>query len=269
MLTSGDEIDVPYDGKMVKFKVESINPENGKVMFSRKLEDGKKETFIEPSEKITDWNSGFSAPKIEKRKVAEAVPERKKGPVKVEAKEKAPQPVSSKVEFSAGQTVRGYDSNGAPRIENDWKIVSVENGNEFRIERVGEDGKKIEAVLSRSELERLNKSPNKVATAPRTKKVTSKPTAEAPKKASKTKEVDESFVKLSKSANNKIAADFALAGKELEDVANAIAARKKDISLTIRVNSGDINRIKKMADKKGIAYQTYISEVIHKVAESL
>jgi predicted DNA binding CopG/RHH family protein len=58
-------------------------------------------------------------------------------------------------------------------------------------------------------------------------------------------------------------------GKQLEDVANAIAARKKDTSLTIRVNSQDINRIKKMAKKKGIAYQTYIAEVIHKVAESL
>ena len=58
-------------------------------------------------------------------------------------------------------------------------------------------------------------------------------------------------------------------GKQWEDVANAIAARKKDTSLTIRVNSRDINRIKKMAEKKGIAYQTYISEVIHQVAESI
>ena len=58
-------------------------------------------------------------------------------------------------------------------------------------------------------------------------------------------------------------------GKQHDDVVNAIAARKKDASLTIRVNSRDINRIKKMAQKKGIAYQSYISEVIHKVAESL
>jgi predicted DNA binding CopG/RHH family protein len=58
-------------------------------------------------------------------------------------------------------------------------------------------------------------------------------------------------------------------GKQLNDVADAIAARKKDASLTIRVNSRDINRIKKMAKKKGIAYQSYISEVIHKVAEVL
>ena len=58
-------------------------------------------------------------------------------------------------------------------------------------------------------------------------------------------------------------------GKQLDELANAIASRKKDSSLTIRVNSRDINRIKKMAQRKGIAYQTYISEVIHKVAEHL
>lgn len=57
-------------------------------------------------------------------------------------------------------------------------------------------------------------------------------------------------------------------GKELKDVAEAIAARKKDATLTIRVNSNDIDRIKKMANRKGIPYQSYISEVIHKVAES-
>ena len=57
-------------------------------------------------------------------------------------------------------------------------------------------------------------------------------------------------------------------GKELNDVADAIAARKKDATLTIRVNSQDIHRIKKMAVKKGIPYQTYISEVIHRVAEA-
>ena len=51
--------------------------------------------------------------------------------------------------------------------------------------------------------------------------------------------------------------------EKFEEIAAAIAARKKDISLTIRVNSQDINAIKKMAQKKGIAYQTYISEVIH------
>lgn len=58
-------------------------------------------------------------------------------------------------------------------------------------------------------------------------------------------------------------------GKELREVANAIAARKKDATLTVRVNSGDINRIKRLAKKKGIRYQTYISEIIRRVVQTL
>ena len=60
-----------------------------------------------------------------------------------------------------------------------------------------------------------------------------------------------------------------VSGKELKSVAEAIAARKKDTTLTIRVNGQDINRIKKMADRKGIPYQSYLAEVIHRVAEAL
>ncbi len=56
-------------------------------------------------------------------------------------------------------------------------------------------------------------------------------------------------------------------GIELKRVADAIAARKKDMTLTIRVNSNDINRIKKMAQKRKIPYQSYISEVIHRIAQ--
>jgi predicted DNA binding CopG/RHH family protein len=55
-------------------------------------------------------------------------------------------------------------------------------------------------------------------------------------------------------------------GKELHEVADAIAARKKDRTLTIRVNSQDIYRIKKLADAKGIPYQSYLSEIIHRVS---
>ncbi|MFP4473784.1 MAG: hypothetical protein ACLFPX_07985 [Candidatus Omnitrophota bacterium] len=58
-------------------------------------------------------------------------------------------------------------------------------------------------------------------------------------------------------------------GKELHDVAEALAARKKDATLTIRVNSKDIDRIKQMAKKKGIRYQTYLAEIIHRVAQTL
>lgn len=57
-------------------------------------------------------------------------------------------------------------------------------------------------------------------------------------------------------------------GLELKEVAEAIATRKKDMTLTIRVNHKDINRIKKMAQKRGIPYQSYISEVIHRVAQT-
>lgn len=57
-----------------------------------------------------------------------------------------------------------------------------------------------------------------------------------------------------------------VSGKELHAIADAVAARKKDMTLTIRVNSGDINRLKKLAAAKGIPYQSYLSEVIHRVA---
>ena len=58
-------------------------------------------------------------------------------------------------------------------------------------------------------------------------------------------------------------------GKDLRDVADAIAARKKNMTLTIRVNSQDINRIKKFSKDRGIPYQTYLSEVIHRVASTI
>ena len=57
-------------------------------------------------------------------------------------------------------------------------------------------------------------------------------------------------------------------GVELKRVADAIAARKKDMTLTIRVNRNDINRIKRMAQKRKIPYQSYISEVIHRIAQT-
>ena len=60
-----------------------------------------------------------------------------------------------------------------------------------------------------------------------------------------------------------------ISGRELKNVAEAIAARKKDTTLTIRVNGQAINRIKRMAARKGIPYQSYLAEVIHRVAAAL
>jgi len=58
-----------------------------------------------------------------------------------------------------------------------------------------------------------------------------------------------------------------LKGKELEKIERALQSRKKDISMTIRVNSEDIEKIKNKANKLGIKYQSYISEIIHQVAQ--
>lgn len=57
-----------------------------------------------------------------------------------------------------------------------------------------------------------------------------------------------------------------VSGKEMKAIQRALAARKKDYTMTIRVNSEDIKKIKKKAVKAGVRYQTFISEILHKVA---
>lgn len=37
--------------------------------------------------------------------------------------------------------------------------------------------------------------------------------------------------------------------------------------MTIRVNSDDIEKIKKKAEKIGVKYQSFISEILHQVAQ--
>jgi predicted DNA binding CopG/RHH family protein len=54
--------------------------------------------------------------------------------------------------------------------------------------------------------------------------------------------------------------------KEFDLIAQSIASRKKDAVLNIRVNSGDLTSIKAKAKKFGIRYQTFLSELIHRVA---
>jgi len=56
-------------------------------------------------------------------------------------------------------------------------------------------------------------------------------------------------------------------GKELANIEKTLKARKKDITMTIRVNSEDIEKIKGKAKELGIKYQSYISEIIHQVAQ--
>jgi len=61
--------------------------------------------------------------------------------------------------------------------------------------------------------------------------------------------------------------EYVDAGKEeFQRIAAILEARKKDAILHIRVNSHDLNSIKAKAQKLGIKYQTFISEVLHRIA---
>lgn len=50
---------------------------------------------------------------------------------------------------------------------------------------------------------------------------------------------------------------------EFERIAQALARRRKDAVLNIRVNSADLASIKQKAKKLHIPYQTLISELLH------
>ena len=54
--------------------------------------------------------------------------------------------------------------------------------------------------------------------------------------------------------------------EEFNRIAEAIARRKKDAVLNIRVNSQDLENIKQKAKRIGIPYQTFVSELIHQYA---
>jgi len=63
--------------------------------------------------------------------------------------------------------------------------------------------------------------------------------------------------------------EFAPVSKDkFNEIAQAIESRKKDAVLNIRVNSYDLEHIKHKAQKLVIKYQTFISEILHKVAQA-
>jgi predicted DNA binding CopG/RHH family protein len=65
------------------------------------------------------------------------------------------------------------------------------------------------------------------------------------------------------------AEEFVPVNKEkFEAIVKAIKARKKDAVLNIRVNSYDLERLKQKAHKLGLKYQTFISEILHKIAQA-
>ena len=55
---------------------------------------------------------------------------------------------------------------------------------------------------------------------------------------------------------------------EFEEIVQAIAHRRKDAVLNIRINSGDLKSIKDKASRHGIRYQSFIAELLHRFAHS-
>ena len=53
---------------------------------------------------------------------------------------------------------------------------------------------------------------------------------------------------------------------EVKLLAEAIAARRKDAVLNIRINSQDLTHLKQKAKTLGVPYQTFISEILHRYA---
>jgi predicted DNA binding CopG/RHH family protein len=62
--------------------------------------------------------------------------------------------------------------------------------------------------------------------------------------------------------------EFVPVSKEkYNEIVQALERKKKDAVLNIRVNSYDLEHIKQKARKLGIKYQSFISEILHRVAE--
>lgn len=56
--------------------------------------------------------------------------------------------------------------------------------------------------------------------------------------------------------------------EEFDRIAKAIEARRKDAVLNIRVNRHDLESLKQKAAKLGVKYQTFIAEILHRVAQN-
>ncbi|MBI4335474.1 MAG: antitoxin [Candidatus Omnitrophica bacterium] len=63
--------------------------------------------------------------------------------------------------------------------------------------------------------------------------------------------------------------EYISAGKdEFDEIARAITARRKDAVLNIRLNSRDLKQLKSRAHRLGLRYQTFISEILHRIAQA-
>lgn len=55
---------------------------------------------------------------------------------------------------------------------------------------------------------------------------------------------------------------------EFEAMKKMFEARKKNAVLNIRINQGDLDNLKDKAKQIGVKYQSFIAEILHKVAMS-
>jgi len=53
---------------------------------------------------------------------------------------------------------------------------------------------------------------------------------------------------------------------EFEEIAQAIARRRKEAVLNIRMNQQDLDNLKKKAKQFKVPYQSFISEILHRFA---
>lgn len=66
--------------------------------------------------------------------------------------------------------------------------------------------------------------------------------------------------------NALLAGEFSDVSKaEFEAIAKSLVGKKRDAVLSIRVNKQDLKNIKLKAKQYGIAYQTLISEWLHRI----
>ena len=76
------------------------------------------------------------------------------------------------------------------------------------------------------------------------------------------------LTKYERALENSIEEFVPVGHEEHERIVRAIEAHKKDAVLNIRINRQDLENIKQKAKKLGVKYQTFISEILRKVAET-
>lgn len=54
--------------------------------------------------------------------------------------------------------------------------------------------------------------------------------------------------------------------EKVEEIARALARRRKQAILHIRINQQDLEGLKRKAKRHGIPYQTFIAEFLHRLA---